>query len=460
MEFGRRQERLDFMRKKMSFIRWIAVGLALGACTFSFSLVPGPTSTPVVPTITLTRTITLTATDSPTAMPPTLTPTNSRVPATPVTLDPNAVPKGLIAFDRGTFGEDGLYRTAANALKPGALTFLTRAGYEPVWSPDGKSIAVHVVRFENTPSGSMTWVDDIGVINSDGSGFKQLTQMQNGDRLWEFAWSPDGRWIAVVRCKMEAVSNGIRYSDAAVYVLKSDGSDTMKRIADVRDLESHIEWFPDSEHVGFLDPGSLFTVASISTGERITMGDAQAPDFSHQTFSISANGNNLFYVTYTSTDFTLKKARLEGLRKGETWKETILYTGPLEAIGVFSPMVGDLEASPDGTRLLFVQSEGGKAVLRLFSIGSDAPVTLAELSDCSDAAKTLDPGASYACWSPNWKPGWSSDSQWVMYATAVSGSGWESGDIYLLNTAQVLSGKISPVLQAKGGRFPDWQPVA
>ena len=168
------------MTKQLARIVGLALCAASVACTFSFSLVPGPTSTPVVPTITQTRTITLTATNSPTAMPPTLTPTNSRVPATPVTLDPNVVPKGLIAFDRGTFGEDGLYLVAANAAKPGALTYLTRAGYEPVWSPDGKSIAVHVVRFENTPSGSMTWVDDIGVINSDGSGFKQLTRMQNG----------------------------------------------------------------------------------------------------------------------------------------------------------------------------------------------------------------------------------------------------------------------------------------
>ncbi len=447
------------MRKPFLFFTWLAGGLALGACTFSLSLVPDPTSTPVVPTITLTRTITLTAADSPTAMPPTLTPTNSRVPATPISLDPDAVPKGSIAYDRGTYGEDGIYLAAANAAKPGALSYLTRAGFEPVWSPDGKSIAVHVVRFENSPSGSMTWVDDIGVINSDGSGFKKLTQMQSGDRLWEFAWSPDGRWIAVVRCKMEAVPNGLSYSDAAVYVLKSDGSDTMKRIADVRDFESHIEWFPDSEYLGFLDPGGLFTIASISTGERITMGDTQAPDFSHQTFSISPDGNNLFYVTYTSTDFTLKKARLEGLQKGETWQETVLYTGPLESIGIFTPMAGDLESSPDGTRLLFVQSEGGKAVLRLLPIGSDDPVTLAELSDCSDAAKELDPSVRYACWSPNWKPGWSSDSQWIMYATAVCGSGWESGNIYILNSAKVLSGSISPVLQAKGARYPDWQPV-
>jgi Tol biopolymer transport system component len=71
----------------------------------------------------------------------------------------------------------------------------------------------------------------------------------------------------------------------------------------------------------------------------------------------------------------------------------------------------------------------------------------------------LAPDARLVPAAPNWRPGWSSDGEWIVYATAVSGQGWENGNIYIVNAGRVLAGTIEPILMAEHGRNPDWQPV-
>jgi TolB protein len=61
------------------------------------------------------------------------------------------------------------------------------------WSPDGSQIAYtfHPASYCSAPSGSCY---QIGLINVDGSGFRQLTYY-NADH-WDLDWSPDGAYLA------------------------------------------------------------------------------------------------------------------------------------------------------------------------------------------------------------------------------------------------------------------------
>jgi Tol biopolymer transport system component/DNA-binding winged helix-turn-helix (wHTH) protein len=65
------------------------------------------------------------------------------------------------------------------------LTSDTEAVSYPVWSPDGRSLAVEIKRGEHT---------HIGVIARDGGPVERLTN--ESGQSWPFSWSPDGEWIA------------------------------------------------------------------------------------------------------------------------------------------------------------------------------------------------------------------------------------------------------------------------
>ncbi len=333
------------MRQNFSFIKWVAGGLVLSACTFSLSLVPNPTATPIVPTPTRTMTSTVTATASPTAVPPTPTPTGTKTPVTPVTLDPAAAPKGDIAFEKGTYNEDGVYLVTPKIKGRGTLDFLYGQVSDPEWSPDGKRIALRLYRWREISETSSYWVDDIAVINRDGSGFKKLTKMEKGDRLWEFTWSPDGRWIAVVRSKMDP--NYIFY-DHAVWIIKTDGSGMMKKIGDTTSSDAHVDWFPDSKRLAYLDPGGLLVIASIDTGETITMDLVDSPEEKYRIFDVSADGKSVAYLEYSDKEYSLRMVNLEGFQEGDEPEEVILFEGTMEDIKLIIPMAGDLSLSPDG----------------------------------------------------------------------------------------------------------------
>jgi Tol biopolymer transport system component len=458
------------MQKFSDRILWLAGGVILLACSFSVIFEPNSTAVPAAPASAIPATIWASVTHSPTRVPFTPTPTGWFFPIVPGGLDPNAVPKGKIAFEKGIYNEDGIFLVAASAETQNPLANLYPAAFDPVWSPDGSRIALDAYRFASNSEypgdaqeaqkvESLVFVDEVTVLDSDGSNFKALTHLKVGDRLWEFDWSPDGRWIAVVHTFTEYGSGSFQYSEPAVFVVPTDGSGTMKKIGDTAGINSHIEWLPDSFRVAYLDPGGLLVIADIDTGEQTTVARLNAPADSHRVFDISPDGKILAYVEYSSSAYSLNVADLEEFRKGGDVRKIILFQDVLDNPGTYVPMVGDLSFSPDGSRLMFVHSERGIATLRLFSAGDGAPILLTRLTDCTLIEKTMGPQSNVECWAPNWKPAWSPDGQWIVYATATMGRGWENGEIYILNAAQAVAGSIQPVLQAEHGRNPHWQPV-
>jgi len=81
----------------------------------------------------------------------------------------------------------------------------------PSWSPDGTQIA-----FSSSPQA----YDDIYVMNSDGTGIRQVSAGPNDSHP---IWSPDGRLIAFTR---QVGSN------TEVYLMRPDGSDTTRFTTD------------------------------------------------------------------------------------------------------------------------------------------------------------------------------------------------------------------------------------
>src|SRR3954469_1981308 len=115
-----------------------------------------------------------------------------------------------------------------------------------VWAPDGRSLAY---------AGTSGGVSGIFVISSAG-GRPRLLSRRDEAALW----SPDGRWIALVR------SGTAR--EAGIFLVASDGR-ARKRVT--RGLDSEPAWSPDGRSIAFrrgLLVGDIFVVNTDGSGLR------------------------------------------------------------------------------------------------------------------------------------------------------------------------------------------------
>ncbi len=95
---------------------------------------------------------------------------------------------------------------------------------EPVWSPDGKSIAFRSIREGN---------HDIYIVDLEDGSEQRLTEGEALDI--EPDWSPDGEWI-VFGSSRDAVATDI-------YVMRADGSD-VRRLTEHPAKDSYPVWSP------------------------------------------------------------------------------------------------------------------------------------------------------------------------------------------------------------------------
>jgi Tol biopolymer transport system component len=130
------------------------------------------------------------------------------------------LPHGTTTWGSDIYVQDGL-KTDAKRLVQG--------GEEPAWSPDGEKIAflgfyrVHTEQEWNDIDGRATRelggtsliTRQIRVMNADGSGAKQITNVSNG--VWDFAWSPIENTIAYCELGPEGKT--------AIVVINADGSE-------------------------------------------------------------------------------------------------------------------------------------------------------------------------------------------------------------------------------------------
>lgn len=192
--------------------------------------------------------------------------------------------------------------------RPVKLTEAKEDFMGPVWSPDGRSLA-------------MTRGDRIGVwrMNSDGTGLEQLT----ADRAsgYKFAWSPDSRYIAY---RAEKMIDGKRYFAIKVVYVED------KAIRQIEDYQR----FLGTPRWTSLDGTIVF--------ERDRNGTLAQAHAAHLELS-QTQKQVLDLVTTTSRDLQIWISNSDG-------SDRILISGPDERC--FDPIL-----SPDGHRVCYTSLE-------------------------------------------------------------------------------------------------------
>ncbi|MBN1190588.1 MAG: PD40 domain-containing protein [Dehalococcoidales bacterium] len=137
---------------------------------------------------------------------------------------------GKIVFDSDESGYYEIYSVDADGSNRKKLTDLQTESHQPVWSPNGRSIAFASEYGNNRY---------IFVMNFNGSGLKPITSSYFSDNP---AWSPDGRKIAYASASFA--------NNPAIYVIDADGSNPV-RLTNNSFPEYNPVWSPDGTKIAF-----------------------------------------------------------------------------------------------------------------------------------------------------------------------------------------------------------------
>ena len=186
--------------------------------------------TPIPPTAVLTDVLLPTATEPPLSEPtsvPTAAPT---VEPTPVSTSPPGPEIVRVYASRVPVGATEIFVEYSDGTTVNVTNHSAEDGY-PDLSPDGTKIV-----FASTRAGGPAL---IYVMNVDGSGVAQLTDVPSGDTLP--VWSPDGTKIAF---------QSLRDGNYEIYVMNAGGSgQTNLTNHPGKDLEP--SWSPDGSQIYF-----------------------------------------------------------------------------------------------------------------------------------------------------------------------------------------------------------------
>jgi TolB protein len=155
----------------------------------------------------------------------------------------------------------------------------------PTWSPDGKQIVVECSRDRNDVGNGQ-----ICVLNVDGSGVRHIAP---ADITMEVpVWSPDGRWIAVLGQRLGSQASG-------VYLVSPDGSDS-RLVSSAADAPVDLAWSPDGSKLEFTQRwwanGAARGKITIMNVNGASRRDLDIGDFVPNGIQWSPNGARLLVV--------------------------------------------------------------------------------------------------------------------------------------------------------------------
>jgi hypothetical protein len=144
------------------------------------------------------------------------------------------------------------------------------AEYQPVWSPDGTTIAF-TKAFE-------TWIATVVcVMNADGTEISQISSSDGGSDSSP-SWSPDGSQIAFW---------GFRYESTGIWIVGTDGSNELQILGEDWYSVEHPVWSPD---------GTLIAFVGSPNGGEAALDDelyVMRPDGTGVTQLVAAPGNGV-----------------------------------------------------------------------------------------------------------------------------------------------------------------------
>ena len=269
-------------------------------------------------------------------------------------------------------------------------------GDAPVWSPDGSRIAFYVGGggvypgiFVDAREGATRFPLQRGLYTMalDGSDVRRVPLWNWTDGWGDYpdfdvppAWSPDGRWLAIVRHGGD---------EQMIYLVEADVRAVPRRLTTT---VSGPAWSPDGARLAFARPDgdkvALFTIAADgSDAQRVTPIDGWQPPYGEpdptqawiEAVAWSPTGDALAYACGQS----LCIVALDGTPVG---------TSPLRLDG------GSIAAwSPDGSRVVIAsaeRSENGVVLYHMAPDGSDLQMLASPPADGSvvpaESALTLD----------------------------------------------------------------------
>lgn len=218
---------------------------------------------------------------------------------------------------------------------------LVSNGFDPAWSPDGKTIVYRSI------SGGK-W--ELWSVSSEGGTPKQLTNDQGAD--YQPSWSPDGRWILYATGNAISYGSGVNQNGHEICVIPAAGGQPHLLTHDGA-LVLKPSWSRDGNYIFFSSDrkGSMNLwkmrfapdAAGFETPERVTVGEGDDINV-----SASMTDDRLAFATVkTSPDI---------------WELTV-NSGKLRQVSFETGLEDHPVLSNDGKTLLVLSDRGGRLQL-------------------------------------------------------------------------------------------------